>query len=288
LLRVAGDTIGAIALGRAFVLDGRGTIVRTVNAADLRVPGPRGIRVVLAPLTEGRTVVGLVGSQQPPSPGVARWVDSMTVVVADSGMAIVGELGRRPHVHLALEDGMPRQVWFAPHAVVASRDSVIYFGFGSDYRIDAYTGSGRRHRSFTRPWSRVSVTPAEVDAYIEGWSKNWMTGTAAEVERGKRDMRADPFFPYVPAFSELLVSSGGELWVRTPSLTDAQSAGELYHVPLVPSHWSIFDRDGRWIGEATLPAFSHPRDVRDGSVLTVEAGPNAGKVLRRRLQRVGW
>jgi hypothetical protein len=288
LVRVAGDTIAAIGLGRAFVLDERGGVVRAFNAAELRAPVTQRIRMVLAPLTGGRTVVGLIGRQEQPSPGVTRWVDSMTVVVADSGMRVVQELGRWPAVFLEARNGMPRQVWFAPHAVVASRDSIIYFGFGSDYRIDAYTGSGRRHRSFTRPWNRVSVTPAEVDAYIEGWSKNWMTGTAAEVERGKRDMRADPFFPYVPAFSELLVSSGGELWVRTPSLTDAQSAGELYHVPLVPSHWSIFDRDGRWIGEATLPAFSHPRDVRDGSVLTVEAGPNAGKVLRRRLQRVGW
>jgi hypothetical protein len=231
--------------------------------------------------------VGFIGPQRPPSPDVARWVDSMTVVVVDSGMAVVQELGRRPSVYLATENGMPRQVWFAPHAVITSRDSVFYFGFGDVYRVDAYTGSGRLMRSFTRPWTKVPVTPGDIDAYIEGWSKHWMKGTPDEVARGKQAMHADPFFPYVPAFSELLVATGGELWVRTPSLTDAQSAGELYHVPLVPSRWSIFDRDGRWTAEATLPALSHPRDVRDGAVLTVEHGPNGGKVLRRRLRRVG-
>lgn len=285
-VRIAGDTIGVLAGGRAFVLDERGGLVRNFDAAELRAPGVPRFRMVLALLTGGRTVLGIVGRQEQPSPGLTRWVDSMTVVVVDSSMTIAKELGRWPAVYLEARNGQPRQVWFAPHAVVASRDSVIYYGFGSDYRIDAYTAAGRLHRSFSRPWTRVQVTPADIDAYIEGWSKNWMKGTAAEVERQKRDMHGDPFFRYVPAFSELFVASDGELWVRTPSLTDAQSAGELYSVPLVPSHWSIFDEEGRWTGEASFPAFSHPRDVRDGFVLTVEAGPNAGKVLRRRLKRV--
>ena len=286
LVRIAGDTIGAIARGRAFVLDERGEIVHTFDAADLQASGAPRFRMVLAPLAGRKTVLAFVDRQEPPSPDVTRWVDSTRVVVVDSGMTIVQELGLWPAVFLETRNGRPRQVWFAPHLVVASRDSVIYHGFGSDYRIDATTSTGRIHRSFVRPWSQVAVMPAAIDAYIEGWSRNWMKGTAAEVEQGKRDMRTNPFFPYVPSFSEFLVTSEGELWVRSPNLTDAQSEGELYSRPLVPSRWSIFSKDGRWIGQATLPALSHPRDVREGFVLSVEGGANAGKVLRRRLQRV--
>ena len=286
LVRLAGDTIGAIASGRAFVLDERGEIMRAFNAAELRAPGAPRFRMVLAPLAGGKTVLAFVDRQEPPAADATRWVDSIRVVVVDGDMNILNELGLWPNVFIEARSGRPHQVWFAPHLVVASRDSVIYHGFGSDYRIDATTSTGRIHRSFVRPWNRVPVTPADIDAYVEGWSRNWMKGTAAEVERGKRDMRTNPFFPYVPSFSEFLVTSEGELWVRSPNLTDAQSAGELYSIPLVPSHWSIFSQDGRWIGQATLPALSHPRDVREGFVLTVEGGANAGKVVRRRLQRV--
>jgi len=284
-VRIAGDTIGVLAGRRAFVLDESGGLIRNFDAAKLRASGVPRLRMVLALLTGGRTVLGIVGQQEQPSSGLTRWTDSMTVVVVDSTMAIAKELGRWPAVYLEARNGQPRQVWFAPHAVVSSRDSIIYVGFGSDYRIDAHTATGRLQRSFSRPWTRVQVTRADIDAYIEGWSKNWMKGTAAEVERQKRDMHGDPFFPYVPAFSELFVAWNGELWAHTPSLADARSEGELYSVPLVPSRWSIFDREGRWTGEATLPAFSHPRDVRDGFVLTVEAGRDVGKVLRRKLKR---
>ncbi len=286
LVRIGGDTIGVLAGRRAFVLDESGGVMRTFDAAELRASGVPRLRVVLALLSGGRTVLGIVGQQEQPASGLTRWTDSMRVVVVDSAMAIARELGRWPAVYLEARGGRPRQVWFAPHAVFASRDSVIYFGFGSDYRIDAYTATGRLERSFSRQWTRVQVTPADIDAYIEGWGRNWMKGTAAEIDSQKREMHGDPFFSYVPAFSELLVASNGELWVRTPSLTDAQSEGELYSVPLVPSHWSIFDRSGRWTGEATIPALSHPRDVRDGVVLTIEAGPDVGKVLRRSLRRM--
>ena len=286
LVRVAGDTIGVLAGRRAYVLGERGAILRSFDAAELRAPGMPRLRVVLALLSSGRTVLGVVEVQQQPSPGLTRWTDSMRVVVVDSTLTVANELGRWPTVYLEARDGQPRQVWFAPHGVFGSRDTVIYYGFGSDYRIDAYAAAGRLLVSFTRPWTRVQVTPADIDAYIEGWGRNWLKGSAAEVERQKREMHGDPFFPYVPAFSELIVAANGELWVRTPNLTDAQSEGELHSVPLVPSHWSIFDPEGRWTGEATLPAFSHPRDVRDGFVLTSEAGPYAGRVLRRRLERV--
>jgi hypothetical protein len=286
LMRISGDTIAALAFGQAYVLDPLGNVVRTFNAAELRTPVAQRLRWVLASLTGGRTVLALAGPQQQPSPDTPRWVDSIAVVIVDSGMTIVKELGRWPAMYLEARNGRPRQVWFAPGGAVTARDSLFYYGFGSDYRIDAYTSTGRLQRSFVRPWTRVPVTPADIDDYIEGWGKNWIKGTPVEVEREKRDMKADPFFSYVPAFSELLVATSGELWVRSPSLKDAQSAGELYDMPLAPSHWSVFDRDGRRIGEATLPAHSHPRDVRDGHVLTVEDGPNAGKVVRRKLERV--
>ena len=286
LVRISGDSLGVLAGRKAFVLNHRGVVVRTFDAAELRAPGMPRLRVVLALLTGGRTVLGIVGAQEPPSTGLTRWTDSMRVVVVDSNMTVANELGRWPTVYLEARDGQPRQVWFAPHGVFSSRDSVIYYGFGSDYRIDAYTAAGTRHRSYSRPWTRVQVTLADIDAYIEGWGRNWMKGSAAEVERQNLEMQGDPFFPHVPAFSELVVAADGDLWVRTPSLTDAQTEGELHSVPLVPSHWSIFDPDGQWTGEATLPAFSHPRDVRDGFVLSTEAGTNAGKVLRRRLERV--
>jgi len=47
-----------------------------------------------------------------------------------------------------------------------------------------------------------------------------------------------------PAFSDLLVDVEGNLWV------------EEYRVPSVkhrPVHWSVFDAEGRWLGNVRTP-----------------------------------
>ena len=131
----------------------------------------------------------------------------------------------------------------------------------------------------TRPWQRVPVTEADILAYIEGWGARWITSTGAAAEAEKRAMRSDPFFEYVPAFSQFLAKPSGELWVRTPNLVDAQGNGELNTVPLVPSSWGVFDPSGLWRGVVTIPARTLPMELGPDYLLGVEYGVGKSRRL---------
>jgi hypothetical protein len=170
-------------------------------------------------------------------------------------------------------------VWFAPAAVFASTESSFYFGFGDAYEIKAFAATGETTRVIRRPWQRIAVTDADIVAFIDGWGTRWITSTGAAAEAEKRDMRSDPFFGYVPAFSQFLASAAGELWVRTPNLVDAQWDGELYRVPLVPSDWSVFDQVGRWRATLRLPARFFPTDAGLDYVLGIEYGSGRSRRL---------
>jgi len=209
----------------------------------------------------------------------------MAVDIVDTDLSHVQPLGTLPAISLALKNGTQHQVWFGANAVFAAHAANIYYGFGSEYQIKVYSSAGELLQTISRQWDKTAVTPSDIDAYIEGWGKNWIRATGATADSAKQEMHSDPFYPYVPAFSQFIVSERGELWVRSPNLIDAQAAGELYQVPLVPSTWSVFDRAGRWIATATLPAESLAQDVTDDFVLAIGYRSKRGRVLRYHFHR---
>ena len=271
LMRVSADTIALTGTSKALVFTGNGQLLRRFDAADVRGDLPQGgIRIVLGVLGGGRAFIGRLGQHFRPAPGQSRWIDSIAIAAVGPDMRITRVLGPVPGVVVALKDSQPHQVWFAPHSVVASTDSTFYYGFGSVYEIAALSATGETTRVITRSWERIAVTDADILAYIDGWGVRWITGTGAVAEAQRREMRSDPFFEYVPAFSQFLASASGELWVRTPNLVDAQWNGELNTVPLAPSDWSVFDHMGRWRGTLMLPARFFPTDAGSDYLLGIE------------------
>ena len=290
LIRVSADTVAVTGIatapraarrpeGAALVFGGNGQLVRRFNTADVLGELPQGMRLVLGVLGSGRTFIGLLGQHSGPAPGQSRWVDSITIAAVGPDMRITRVLHPLPGLVLAVQDSHPRQVWFAPHAVVASTNSTLYYGFGGEYAIAALSATGETTRVITRSWQRVAVTDADISAYIDGWGSRWITSTGAEAEAQKREMRSDPFFEYVPAFSQFLVRTSGELWVRAPNLVDAQWNGELNTVPLAPSNWSVFDHMGRWRGTLILPARFFPTDAGSDYLLGIEYGSGRSRKL---------
>jgi len=288
LIRVSADTVAVTGIttatarrrgGAAVVFTGNGQLVRRFSAADVLGDLPQGIPIILGVLGGGRTFIGLLGQHSGPAPGQSRWVDSITIAAVGPDMRITRVLDPLPGLVLAVQDSHPRQVWFAPHAVVVSTNSTLYYGFGGEYAIAALSATGEMTRVITRSWQRIAVTGADILAYIDGWGSRWITSTGAEAEAQKREMRSDPFFEYVPAFSQFLARASGELWVRTPNLVDAQWSGELYTVPLAPSNWSVFDHTGRWRGTLILPARFLPTDAGSHYVLGIEYGSGRSRKL---------
>ena len=268
--RVQGDTIAVFTTGsRALVLDGGGALLHAFN--PYRGPDARRRIVVPMGMLRGNlALVAVIGDQSPR--GRSRWIDTVTLMVVDGDMKPTYE-ARVPGMLLGAQDSSFTQVWFAPHAVIATADTMFYYGFGDRYAIEAFSSTGQRLRTISRPWQKVAVTSADIDTYIEGWAKNWIKETGREGELARQRMRSDPFFEYVPAFSQFLVSTTGELWVRSPNLIDAQGNGELYTLPLRPSQWSVFDRDGRWHRSVTLPERFMPTDAGADYVVGREHAP---------------
>jgi hypothetical protein len=288
LMRVSGDTFAVTARGQAVVLDQKGEILHRFDAVNVGLSIPERLRLVLGVLQGDKIVIGTIRlPQRPPLDGMTRWVDSMAVYIVDGASSRIQSLGALPAISLASKNGAQHQVWFGANAVFASRAASIYYGFGSEYQIKRYSSAGELLQTISRPWTKTPVTRADIDAYIEGWGKNWIRATGAAADSARQEMHLDPFYPYVPAFSQFIVSQRGELWVRSPNLIDAQAAGELNQAPLVPGTWSVFNSGGRWIATAMLPAESLAQDVSDDIVLAIGYGSKRGKIFRYHLNRPG-
>lgn len=153
--------------------------------------------------------------------------------------------------------------------VFASDGSTFFTGYGDEYSIRAYSSDGRLNRLIRRSWTAAPVTPADIDQFVEEWGKRWIRTTGAEAESERRDLRDDPYAATVPAFSQLIVDGTGRLWVREAHLADVAVAGQWGMYPLDQSVWNVFDPEGRWLGDVTMPARFHAKDIGADYVLGV-------------------
>ena len=182
------------------------------------------------------------------------------VTFVDRRTAPIRSLGELP-LGMVVMDERPRPPWFSAPLSVAGNDDTFFIGLGTEYSIRVYGRDGRLTRIIRRAWTPVNVKSSDIDTYVVEWGKRWIRTTGAEAERQRADLRDDPYATVVPAFSQFIADRTGRLWVRTPHLADAPGAGQLNTSPLVPSVWSVFDRDGGWLGDVTLPAFFQPFDI---------------------------
>lgn len=210
-----------------------------------------------------------IGAMPRPTPRAAgsRWVDSFPVAIVDARNVEVRRLGTLPSMELTMSGGNPRQAWFAANAVFAGGGGFFYIGFGSEYAIRVYNPQGTLQRIIHRAWTPIRVTKADIDAYVVEWGKRWIKSTGAEADAERKSLRNDPYAATVPAFSQFIADRVGRLWVREAHLADAPGAGALNTTPLAASTWSVFDPEGRWLGEVSMPARFQPRDIGANYVL---------------------
>ncbi len=244
------------------------TFLRRLSANAPPIALPTGFRQVLAAFADGVRVVASVGR-----PAVhaadARWIHVTPVFVVNAENKVVAPLGALPYMDLVTSEGTPRPPWFGATAVVANDDRFFYFGYGGEYAIRVYSSDGALRRIIRRRWSPAKVTRADIDAYVEEWSRRWIKTTGARAEAQRKDLRDDPYASTVPAFSQFLVDGGGRLWVREAHVADAPVAGQLNTWPLAATRWSVFDADGRWLGDVDMPARFQPTDIGQDYVLGV-------------------
>jgi hypothetical protein len=142
----------------------------------------------------------------------------------------------------------------------------IYFAMNSDYSIGQYSSGGDLVRLIRKDVPRKAVTEMDktaiLDAMRDLYSRQGIPPEAVDGIMGAVD-----FADYYPAFANLMGGPGGSLWVQR--LTSAQDVGEgaEFDVRDIGSPvWDVFGSDGRYLGEATLPARFQPLRVIDNTI----------------------
>jgi hypothetical protein len=278
LQRVSGDTLAVVGDREGWIINGSDTLIANFSFAEPNQRSGR-INTLLAVLRDGSSLWSVLDLSRQLRPSARRFTDSIDLI-RQSSTRELKRISRLPALMLGTDSaGNPTQMWFYPHLVWAATQDRFYYGFGSDYLITLLDPVTGEQKSWRRTWTPRKVTQANIDEFIDGWSSNWNKGPDSLAV--KAAMHNSPFAEFVPAFSQFLVSSAHELWVRTPDLIDAQGAGELNQVPLRSSTWSVFDKDGQWLANVSLPGGFQPTDVGSDYVLGVQFDVNNGKLSGR-------
>ena len=255
------------------------TLVSSLSFAGPNQPGGGRISMLFAVLPDGSSLWGLLDLVRQNHPPAKRFTDSVDVIL-QSPTREMRSLRRVPAMMLGTDSaGESMQMWFSPYLVSGATQESFYYGFGVDYLITRLNPLTGEEKSWRRAWTPRKVTRADIDEFIDGWSINWNKG--ADSIAVKAAMRNHPFAESVPAFSQFLISTTQELWVRAPNLIDAQSAGELNQAPLRSSTWSVFDREGRWLTDVSLPPGFQPTDIGSDWILGVQFGIKNGTLVGR-------
>jgi hypothetical protein len=100
------------------------------------------------------------------------------------------------------------------------------------------------------------VQAEDLQAYIQGQLENAPPERQPSIRQSLQEM---PHPETLPAYGGLLEDRSGNLWVA-----------EWAMAPRLPSHWTVFDNAGHWLGDVTMPQGFFPWDIGKDWVLGTE------------------
>jgi hypothetical protein len=137
----------------------------------------------------------------------------------------------------------------------------VHISHGSPYVIETWTADAegaRLVRRLTREHAPVAVGNALVDRYFAEAETYFDTtsqrghefdiGRAAQL--GRRPL---PHATVLPALGRVRTGHDGSIWVERPDLVEDPLKLEWTRAGPQPSHWDVFDPDGRFVGTVELP-----------------------------------
>ena len=162
---------------------------------------------------------------------------------------------------------------FAPRTLIAVTRARICTGYPERYEVLCSDSLGRAQLRISRATTPGAVTDSARRAYRNDQAGRLPDGTS-RYEGGLRAHRervaaAVQFASRYPAYSRLLFARTGELWVRAFATAHGMGLPSELVTYAAASSWSIFDRDGRWIADCTLPPHFAPAEIGADYVLGV-------------------
>jgi hypothetical protein len=137
----------------------------------------------------------------------------------------------------------------------------FYWATSDRFEIGFYDGEGTLRRLLRRPVQPTPVEPAMVEGWIEANLENRRRyeGEAA-VPEYRRQYEEAPQGEYVPFFGTAFVDGDERLWVSGPIWPSLGGP---------PRRWSLFSRDGVWLGDLDAPDGVRIVDSRGDLVLGI-------------------
>ena len=246
-----------------------------LEAHPLEGPNESGFAFVEALLPDGRAVYTwrvFGGADGPPSEGEIRR-DTIGIHVSGVAGDSAHELGRFPGPEtVVLQSGETdggftisiSSTAFGRSTEVAAGGSAVWIGDTDRFELRRYGFDGRLEALVRRAFEPVVVDDVMVDrAMVEEMENADDDNERRMIRRRWEDI---PIPATLPAYEALTVDRLGNLWVQ------------LFEVPGERDRiWSVFTREGEWLGDVTFPVRIRPLEIGDeyvigryGDVLDVE------------------
>jgi hypothetical protein len=266
--RLPGDSIAVESGGVAWIFTPDGTLSRTVQFAPPAAGTLQGpFLLALGRFDDGTAVAADYPQGRRGPAGARQWVDSASLFLIGRTGEVVRPLSSVPIVVFTGGSNGPRPMDMGPQGVWASSGRAFYWGFPEEYAIRVYDTDWTLQRIIRRSWAARRFTDADRASYVDGWMQMWSKATGAEREAERKEMLESAYPELIPAYSDLLATPAGELWVREPDLTGAPGCWCFAGLSTVPSRWSVFDDGGRWLGEVAMPPRFIPLEIGADYVL---------------------
>jgi hypothetical protein len=169
--------------------------------------------------------------------------------------------------------GWPTPVEFGGLVHLAVAADRIHGADSENYEVRSYDRSGGLIGIFRRAWSPIPVTQDHIDRYsghvVDAPGEDGQP--VPEVLRQQRIeiMAASTFASHFPAFDQALADRSGNLWLRGYDPDDLMERTVFNPSPTRPRRWTIFSRDGVWLGEVEMPARFVVMDIGEDYVAGV-------------------
>lgn len=155
---------------------------------------------------------------------------------------------------------------FGLHRYLVAHDGSFYTGDGSAFEVTVLDTAGRVVRIMRRPDLDVAVTGERVDRWRA--SQLALSPTEARETALNTIMREATIPDRQPDWNALALDALGDVWVRHYALDRQQ-----------PSTWTVFDPDGRWLGEVGMPASFDVREIGADYLLGVHVDSLGGEYV---------
>jgi len=232
-------------LTRASVFDSHGTFGRSYRVVP---PTEGGFGFAVDALSDGTLIVrSPLMFQGGMSEGAQRRdEDYYTISAAGEFLDSVGTFpGGESFVETARDGNnfmvMLTQPPFGLTSVLAAHDMQVCFGSGDTYEVRCFLSDGTLTRIVRLDLPPRAVTPADVEGYKQ------QELAEAEDDNARRRLESRfgemPVRGTMPPYDDIEIDAAGNFWVREY----AWQSG-------IERRWTVFDQEGRMLGDVTTPA----------------------------------